>query len=363
MTIRNRLYLSQAFSEGKRPTGADFSDFIESYINQGDDGVSTDTDNNLVLSRGLQLGFSASTTEGTLRYDNSSGKVQYYDGSTWSELGSGGGGSVFQPVGTGNDVVYAAGNVGIGDFAAAPPSYRLEVNLGQDTGASERVRVGSLVLSNGAFADSVGDAFIYQRNQNSSTDFALSQVSSGEVRLNAPASNFLWLTQGGSTVRMAVTDTGSVVINSPTDLQGNQGSVFQVNGDAYKNNGQDTWDHSSDVRLKQDIRSLEYGLKELLHVRPVRYRFNGKADTPTDREYIGVIGQEIEKIFPEMVSKVKKSKDTESEFDDLRVYNSTALTYILINSVKELAGIVEEQKSIISKLEKAVNENGTKNKA
>ena len=131
-----------------------------------------------------------------------------------------------------------------------------------------------------------------------------------------------------------------MVVRSAGDIQGAPANaVFQVNGDAFKSAGGTTWS-PSDVRLKEDVRDLEAGLAQLLRVRPVRYRYNGKGGTPAGREEIGIIGQEIERVFPEMVQRVPTQLDGDSETVDLRIYDGSALTYVLVNAVKELAARV-----------------------
>lgn len=57
----------------------------------------------------------------------------------------------------------------------------------------------------------------------------------------------------------------------------------------------------SDLRLKHDIGSLNYGLKDLIKLNPTSYKWN--SDNRID---IGFIAQEVEKIIPELVFKDEK---------------------------------------------------------
>jgi len=52
-----------------------------------------------------------------------------------------------------------------------------------------------------------------------------------------------------------------------------------------------------------------------------------------------VLGQEVEAVFPEMVSRVTTGPDPEQR--DLRIFDGSALTFVLVNAVKELAARVE----------------------
>ena len=55
MTERTREVLKPEFKDGERPSGADFGDLIDSCVNKANDGVSFDSERNLILSRGVQL--------------------------------------------------------------------------------------------------------------------------------------------------------------------------------------------------------------------------------------------------------------------------------------------------------------------
>lgn len=347
MTERNRDYLKQEFKDGERPSGTDFADLIDSFVNKTADGVAVDGDGNLILSRGLRLGDSAATLAGGLRFNG--GQVQFHNGAAWVGLASGSSGA-FQPVGAGN-AVFHNGSVGIGAFtAAAPPTYRLEVTLGANTGTAEQVRLGNAVCSRGGPGNTAFACFSHFSHA-SDAAFALRQDSSGEVHLNAPLNQRVSIRQNGDQVRLAVTASGQVVINNSNAI-GGSAAPFQVNGDAAKTTGAN-WTVVSDARLKDNVRDLEAGLAQLQRVRPIRFRYNGKAGTPAGLEGVGVLGQEIEQIFPEMIQRIPGRPGDGAELEDLRIYNSSALTYVLVNAVKELAGKVEQLEQALAEIRAA----------
>lgn len=347
MTERNRDYLKQEFKDGERPSGTDFADLIDSFVNKTNDGLTLDIDGNLQLARGVRLGNSAGTAAGTLRF--SGGKVQFHNGTTWVDVASGAGGA-FQPVGGSTAVAYAAGNVGIGTFAA-PPTYRLEVVLGANASEADRVRFGNAVCSNGSAAFG-GYACFSHLSHSSNTDYALRQGPNGNVHINAPNNQPLSIRQNGTDVRLGVSAAGHVVVGSESDLSGAGSAVLQVAGDAFKSSGTSAWTIPSDARLKEDIRDLELGLQHLVQVRPVRFRYNGKAGTTPGNEGVGIVAQEMEKIFPDMVQHVKNPNPGELHDDDLLVYNASALTYVLVNAVKELAGKVQRLEAALAETHK-----------
>ncbi len=353
MAERNRDSLKQEFEDGERPSGADFADLVDSFINFQDDGVDTDVDGNLILSRGVTLGNSDSSSAGTMRYDGVD--VQFFDGTDWSPLG-GGGESIFSDAGSGS-VAYGGGVLGIGDFTAASPTHRLDVALDANSDESERVRFGNFVVSNGTPGSaSASDSFLYHEDNDPEIAFALRIRASGQVRLNAPGGQDIRLTQNGNENRLIVAGGGEVVVGANRALDDADGAIFQVNGAAYKSDGQETWDITSDARVKEDVMDLEFGLEEIKRIRPVRYKYTGAAGTPTGKNGIGVIGQEIEKVIPETVRKITPSKEHPEDLKDLRVYNGSSLIYVLVNSVKELSEQVEKQQVEIDKLLKNTNE-------
>ena len=86
-----------------------------------------------------------------------------------------------------------------------------------------------------------------------------------------------------------------------------------------------------------------------MQIRPVKYNYNGKLDMPTDKEFIGVIAQDIEKIAPYTIGKLKEGEDYLS-------YNGSAMTYVLINSVQEQQEIIDAQKEEIENLKAQLSE-------
>jgi hypothetical protein len=338
MSERTRAFLKPVFKDGERPSGEDFGDLIDSFVNKQTDNVSFDGDGNLVLTRGVQLGDSAGTLAGGLRFNNN--QLQVFTGGVWVNVAAAAGGGFEAPPTTTQPAVVRDSNVGIGSFAAAP-TFRLEVPLGATGTAADQVRFGSVVCSNGTAA-SGGFAVIAHQNQAAlsvNNNFALRQSPNGAVHINAPTGQIIGFRQGGTTIRLGVSTNGNVVVGSEADLPGAPaGAIFQVAGDAFKS-VPGVWGGPSDARVKEDVRDLELGLSELRQMRPVRFRYNGRAGTPAGRACVGLLGQEIETIIPETIQRVNVADDP--ALDDMRVFDPSALTYVLINAVKELAAKVE----------------------
>jgi hypothetical protein len=299
-------------------------------------------DNEDVVQAGGEKGFNVKFRGLETEFDNISGVI--------AKISAGLG--AFQPVGVGGVVAYAGGNVGIGSSFSTtnPPTYLLEVNLGPNTATTEQVRFGNVVCSNGV-GITTDYAVVSHQNQasNINKNYALRQSPDGEVNINAPSGQSVSIRQNGTNVRLLLSSNGNVIVGSESD-QG--GGILQVNGDACKTSGGANWSVCSDVRLKENVRDLEIGLAELRRVRPVRFRYNGKAGTPAGQESVGVLGQEIEMIFPEMVRRVACSLDSERDTEDLRIYDGSALTFVLVNAVKELAQKVEQLEQTLAEFQK-----------
>lgn len=124
--------------------------------------------------------------------------------------------------------------------------------------------------------------------------------------------------------------------NVKFNINSNQAWALQVEGVAGKTGG-GSWAGTSDARLKKDVLPYSEGLAELLKIRPVTYHYNEISGYDQEKEYVGVIAQELQEVAPYMVFSAE-FKDSGNEY--LHVDNS-AMTYMLINSVKEQQATIE----------------------
>ena len=96
-------------------------------------------------------------------------------------------------------------------------------------------------------------------------------------------------------------------------------------------------DIASDIKLKKNVEDLNYGLKEVLNIRPVSFDWKEKRNGKHD---IGFIAQEIEKIIPEVVSEV----DTLNTEEKHKTVDYAKLTSVLIKAVQEQQEQINELK-------------------
>jgi hypothetical protein len=137
-----------------------------------------------------------------------------------------------------------------------------------------------------------------------------------------------------------------------------------------------SWTAACDARIKEVHGNYEPGLPEILQLQPKRFHYLGNdfTEDPTklvkmgeddegqmpqslhhnmeDHEVVGMIAQEIETVLPDTV-KLSKGWIDGKQVSDLRQFDPTNLTYALINAVKELTAIVQEQAARIAALEAA----------
>ncbi len=84
----------------------------------------------------------------------------------------------------------------------------------------------------------------------------------------------------------------------------NPTALFHVNGAALAT----AWNTSSDKRLKENIKPIENSVGKILQLRGVEFDWRKDVEAPTKHEEthdIGVIAQEVEKVFPEAVTTPK----------------------------------------------------------
>ena len=137
------------------------------------------------------------------------------------------------------------------------------------------------------------------------------QIDLGSQNMNFRASisdkDMLFLVNDGGTEITALTIDGSAA----------GAATFNDNVTAY-----------SDERLKDNIETLTDGLDKVKQLRGVTY-------TRDEKESIGVIAQEVEKILPEIVLTADDEMGTKS-------VDYSRITAVLIEAVKELSARVKE---------------------
>jgi hypothetical protein len=146
---------------------------------------------------------------------------------------------------------------------------------------------------------------------------------------------------------------------SPLYLQANGGNVkiggteaptyqLELSLNSAGKPGSNTWSIVSDARLKKDVKDFKDGLSVIKQINPVWFRYNGEAGIKDTAQFVGILAQDIKKIAPYMVSE-NKHKDEKGIETNYLNYDGNAMTYILINAIKELQMEIEELKKKVNK--------------
>ena len=107
---------------------------------------------------------------------------------------------------------------------------------------------------------------------------------------------------------------------------------------------------NSDARLKANIISLGSTLSKLLQIDGKSYTM--KKDE-SEKQKIGLLAQDIEKVFPELVS----------ESHGVKSVNYQGLVPVLINALKDQDAMMKEQDNRLSKQQSEIDELKTMLKA
>ncbi len=119
-------------------------------------------------------------------------------------------------------------------------------------------------------------------------------------------------------------------------------TVYNHNGaGVYVGSGNQTWSSWSDIRLKENIHTIDNALEGVLSLRGIRYNFIGR-----EKPEIGVVAQEVQAKFPELVSEHKGYLGVAYD----------GLAPILIEAIKEQQKQIEDQKEQLNSLQEQINE-------
>ncbi|MFZ2226469.1 MAG: tail fiber domain-containing protein, partial [Candidatus Moraniibacteriota bacterium] len=149
------------------------------------------------------------------------------------------------------------------------------------------------------------------------------------------------------TEAMVIQYTGNVGIGttSPSyklDVAGD----LRITGTPYRTGGDIAWQTPSDSRLKNIVGVVDRGITDLMKLNEVK--FNYKADNPfgliPNQTHIGLIAQDVQKIFPEAVM----------EDRGYLTLNTTPIFWAMLKGAQEqqtqISGITENQNKIVNQL-------------
>ena len=204
-------------------------------------------------------------------------------------------------------VAMGYGTTASGDFSTAmgystTASGEISTAMGRETTASG---ANSTAMGIRTTARDYASVVIGQYNSSGS-----SATSASDFSTSAPA-----FVIGNGTASYAKSDAFKVMFNGDATVSND----LTVSGDVVV---------SSDARLKSNIVSLGSTLPKLLQIDGKSYEMKGK-------QKIGVLAQEIQEVFPELVSE---------DDNEMLAVNYQGLVPVLINALKEQQSEIDELK-------------------
>ena len=197
-------------------------------------------------------------------------------------------------------------------------------------------------------------------NGSRSVTLASAGVTNPTITCQVPGSYAcgFWLETNGTFMGIGQADGIGTPLDNWLILQYAGSRFLQSNMATNYKAGGGVWDTASDQRIKTVTGDYELGLAEILQLNPIRYRYRGNDSlgkhlrtmhSDTIKEYVGFAAQDVEAIFPEMVSSVPGMIDGEPVMD-LRTMNLGSLPMALVNAVKELYGLIDQMRDEITVL-------------
>ena len=118
------------------------------------------------------------------------------------------------------------------------------------------------------------------------------------------------------------------------------------------------YEQTSDVRLKENIKTIENSLETIMKLRGVSYTWNDKSSTP-GRDSYGLIAQELEEHLPELVKTQETDKNKNDSpdgtptntIDDIKTISYPNMAGHFVEAIKEQQGVIEALKKRIEILE------------
>lgn len=268
---------------------------------------------------GLAIGWNYTAGGGEVDFvsNKSDGTVGGFRFQDWT---TGGSGTITDLV-----TIKGNGNVGIGTTA---PSSKLNLYSTVYPGVDYQQKI-----ENGSY--DAGMKFGVENTTNGA-------ASIQSYRVSTSSADILLLNPNGGNVGIGTTSPSQLL----TVYNGTTTGTYTTSG----------WAHSSDARLKTNVRPIEGALKKVKSLNGVDFNWKNKPDS---NNQIGFIAQDVEKIIPEVVV-----KDTGGNYS--MVYGN--LTAVLVEAIKELAQKdsmkdieIQSMKNFIEQLQTAVKNSGSNN--
>lgn len=279
---------------------------------------------------------------------------------TWIKLASGSGSTFWTQIGTSNDIQYSGGKVRVGSGSLAP-NYDFEVEKPSDfniirwKGWSGEMRYGAFDTQSGGGPASYFTQTSGLDGGNNWLTIRYAQVHGNGVkglslntwiRPNAAGTSALgWTTIDANHNSMYLTSDDNIIF-LPFGFGGCCPAAWFNPSGGFVN--------PSDSTRKTNITNMDNTLAKIMAARPVT--FNWKTNPNGPKNY-GLIAQEIEQLFPELVYAVQNMQVTDpasgatTAGPEMKGINYIALTAILIKAMQQQQAQIQNLQTRVTALE------------
>ncbi|MCF0060839.1 tail fiber domain-containing protein [Dyadobacter chenwenxiniae] len=259
-------------------------------------------------------------------------------------------------------------NIMIGNLAGEYVDGNENIMIGSRTGRMTKTSYNTFIGFNAGFTNTAGAAnALYGTEAGYSNTIGSNNAffgyGSGYSNTKGEKNTYLGYAAGGNPELINATAIGALskVTASNSLVLGNNAKVgigmsapayqLHLSTDEAAKLGTPVWTVASDKRLKKDISDYTDGLEMLKKIHPVWFRYNGEAGTKTDKKFVGVIAQEMKEVAPYTVGSFTY-QDTLGNKTEYLDYDAGAVTYMLVNAVKEQQEIIDQKEAKIQDLAK-----------
>ncbi len=244
-----------------------------------------------------------------------------------------------------------AGGIEVADYTTASGSNAFAVGNDNLASGSSSTAMGRGTIASGDDSTAIGANTEASGSNSTAMGFVTDAIGDHSTAMGegTTASDCSSLAVGqynlaGSTVTSSATefslDNTAFVIGNGTAFNNRSDALLvKFNGDATLAGNLNI---NSDARLKANIVSLGSTLSKLLQIDGKSYTM--KKDE-SEKQKIGLLAQDIEKVFPELVS----------ESHGVKSVNYQGLVPVLINALKEQDVLIKEQQSILSEQQSEID--------
>ena len=118
-----------------------------------------------------------------------------------------------------------------------------------------------------------------------------------------------------------------------------------------------TWATSSDMRVKENINTIENSLLKITNLNPVSFKYTQEyveQNKGYQGTYFGFLAQEVEKVLPEIVTETKETVGGKT-IEDFLLLNQGELIPVMVGAIKEQQDQIESLQKQIGELKTILN--------